>query len=270
MSQFVKHNESSHWYELTSTGEIVPQYDATLEARKFNYFISPTSIEKDIIANPALTRWIKNEIAKAFVSTPRLQGESDDSYAQRCLTKSDQISTNAREKGTAIHAAIEGYPNPPGNEYDSYYSSFKDWFENQFSEKISSEIMLANPYIGVAGRCDLIARHKELGPVIIDVKTQNVRKSPTFYDSFPRQLSFYAMAYGLRNGGQVPRIMSLIVDSNAPHVIEPKHVKLYTREEQGHAWREFLSIVWLWCRERDFWPGSAKEWRPVFPSLDVQ
>lgn len=264
--QLVKDNNNSHWYELLPSGDVVPQYEATLrEARKLGYYISPTTVEKDTMANPTLARWLKNEIAKAFVTNARMAGETDESYAARCLEASDEISKRAREKGTSIHEAIENHPTPPSDlELEPYFRHFDNWFSGQFSGTVSAETMLADSIIGVAGRVDRIAIHNIYGPTIIDFKTQNVRKGkPVFYSSFPRQLAFYAQAYARKHHLDVPpRIMSVIIDSNGP---APVHPKVYTPEEQQGAYDEFLCLLWLWCRERDYWPGTLGRWNPRLP-----
>lgn len=266
--QLIKHQESSHWYQYQPDGTVVPQYDATLrEARKQNLFISPTSIEKDIMANPQLTRWIKNEIAKAFVLNPRIPGETDENYATRCLLASDSVSKEARERGTRFHTMAENYPAAPTDEELAQpYLYFKEWYTKEFGDNMGeSELMLADPAIGVAGRTDRIVAHPVYGPMVLDFKTQSVKKSPTFYDSFPRQLSFYAKAYAKQKGlDATPRIMSVLIDTNNNGII---HTKLYTQQEQQDAYREFLCLVWLWCRSKDYWPGKGGKWEPIMPFL---
>lgn len=256
--QFVKAESSSHWY-LVEGRSITPQHDATLrEARKLKLFPSPTTIEKDIRANPALARWIKNEVAKAFVENPRLPEEADDAYASRCLEISDSIAREAAKRGTAIHDAIErGYSSDPI--IQPFYDAYLPWHSANVEQTIDTEASLADTRIGVAGRVDRIIRHPAHGIVILDYKTQRIRKTAAFYESFPRQLAFYAEAYRNTNGGELPRIMSVVIDSQTPST---PVAKLYTPEEQQASYREFLCQAWLWSNERDFWPAGY--WAPNF------
>lgn len=260
--QFVKDFSSSHYYQLTDDGQVVPQYEATLrEARKLKLFPSPTTIEKDIRANPTLARWIKNEVAKAFVGNPRFPGEDEETYAARCLAISDSIAKDAAKKGTAIHDAIEhGYTSDPA--IKPFLDAYLPWQDDNVESTVAKEASLADDRIGVAGRVDRIIMHKQHGLVIVDYKTQKVKKTANFYESFPRQLSLYSGAYQHMHGGELPRIMSVVIDSQTPSLpIE----KLYTREEQENAHLEFLTQAWLWFNERDFWPVGR--WNPSFSFL---
>jgi hypothetical protein len=258
--QFVKVNTAAHWYGVDlATNLVVPRYEATLrEARKEGLYPSPTTIEKDIRANPVLARWIKNETAKAFVENPRNPGESDDGYAARCLDIADRIAREAAKKGVGIHDAIEheGTTDPV---ILPFYEAYIPWRDDHIEYTIGQETMLADRRIGVAGRVDKIVQHRQHGRVILDWKTQRVRKKPEFYDSFPRQLSFYAEADKETNGGILPRIMSVVIDSQNP---SRPYEKLYTPEEQAAAYKEFLCHSWLWFNERDFWPVG--KWSPSF------
>lgn len=270
--QLVKQKESGHWYELTQGGEVVPRYDATLrDARKFKYFPSPTTIERDTIANPTLARWIKNEMAKAFLKVQRGPEETDENYVARVMKEADEVSLAARNKGTEIHKMIEdnipllGGPTFIG---DAAVAGALGAFMAHASivQPFQPEIMLADAEIGVAGRTDLVA-NRHSWPIIIDFKTQNVRKKATFYESFPRQLSFYARAYAKKLClPRDPSICSVVIDSNNPG--RTFDWKVYTAEEQREAYREFLCSVYLWCRQRDYWPGSMGKWSMDMVELD--
>jgi hypothetical protein len=258
--QFVKEETSSHWYFAMPDGTVLPRHDADLRiARKEKLFPSPTTIEKDIRANPVLNRWIKNQVAKAFVNNPRLPEEQDDAYAARILTISDSVRDEAAIRGTALHAAIE-----TGGTDDMvlapFYQAYIPWHNDNIDLTIGSEVKMADLQLGVAGTVDRIVQHKQHGLCILDYKTQKVKKGKAaFYESFPRQLSFYAGAY-YRKHNVLPRIMSVVIDSQVPS--RPQE-KLYTLEEQAQAYAEFQSHVFLWCSDRDYWPTGR--WSPSFP-----
>ena len=257
---FVKEETSAHWYKVMPDGSVVEQHDADLRrARKEKLFPSPTSIEKEVRANPVLSRWIKNQVAKAFVNNPRLEGEDDQPYAERILKLADGVRDNAADLGTRIHAAIEndGTSDPA---ILPFYEAYLPWHADNIETTIGSEVKLADETIGVAGKVDRIVQHKQHGLVILDYKTKKVRDGKAeFYDSFSRQLSFYAGAYR-RMHGVLPRIMSVVIDSKNP---SRPYDKLYSMEEQQEAYIEFLSHVWLWCSSKDYWP--AGKWNPSFP-----
>ena len=260
---FVKQDTSAHWYQLMPDGSLLSRHEAGLkEARVDHLYASPTSIEKDIRANPALLRWIKNEIAKAFVNNPRLDHESDQLYAERIMLLADGVRDNAAIRGTAIHDAIEhdGCSDPFINQF---YLAYKPWHDENVLETLGSEVKMHDSRIGVAGTVDRIVQHKVHGLTILDYKTQLIKegKKASFYDNFPRQLSFYAECYKLKHGFR-PRIMSVVIDSQNPS--RPVE-KLYTQEEQDAAYMEFLCHVWLFCNSKPmggFWPVG--KWKPSF------
>ena len=258
--QFVKEETSAHWYQVTSDGTVKPRHDADLRvARKENLYASPTSIEKDVRANPQLMRWIKNEIAKAFVNNPRLPEELDQAYAERVLKIADGKRDFAANRGVAIHAAIEkGGSNDP--EIQPFYEAYMQWERKHVLETLHSEVKLADDKLGVAGTGDKIVIHRGHGLMALDFKTKKIKKGEKalFYESYPRQLSFYARAYQQKYG-QLPRIMSVVIDSETPS--EP-HERLYSMEEQAEAHKEFMCQVWLWCSTKKYWPVS--KWSPSF------
>lgn len=260
--QFVKDFSSSHYYQLTEDGQVVPQYEATLrEARKLNLFPSPTTIEKDIRANPTLGRWIKNEVAKAFVANPRFPGEDDEAYAARCLAVADSIAKDAAARGTAIHDAIEhGFTSDPI--IRPFLEAYLPWQDRNVKSIFGHEVMLCDKRIGVAGKTDMVVEHNEYGPTIIDIKTMKFRDGkPSFWDSYPRQVSFYAEAWRQKHG-ELPRIMIVGIDSQNP---SPPQEKLYTMEEQAMAHKSFLCQSWLWFSSKPmggFWPVGR--WEPSF------
>ncbi len=260
--QFVKEETSSHWYHVALDGTVTARHDADLRvARKEKLYASPTTVEKDVRANLVLARWIKNQVAKAFVNNPRLPGEFDDAYASRILTIADSVRDEAAIKGTALHDAIETGGTSDIN-LAPFYEAYLPWHEENIDLSIGSEVKMADDKIGVAGTVDRIVMHKKHGLCILDYKTQKVKEGkPGFYESFPRQLSFYAGAYH-RKHGVLPRIMSVVIDSQVP---TRPYDKLYTPEEQQAAYNEFLCHVFLWCSSKGkdgYWPVG--KWQPEF------
>lgn len=259
---FVKIDDSAHWYLLKEDGTVEAKHDATLrEARKLLLFPSPTSIEKEVRANPMLARWLKNELAKAFINNPRMMGEDDKAYAERIFKIADTRRDEAAIRGTAIHKAIEdGSCSDPA--ILPFFEKYQLWDSEHIEATYHSELKIADPRIGVAGTVDRVVQHKRYGLVIMDYKTQRVRDGKAaFYESFPRQLSFYAGAYAHKHG-VMPRIMSVVIDSQTPSAPQEK---LYEPEEQDAAYKEFLCGAWLWFNSRGkagYWPVG--KWSPSF------
>lgn len=250
----IKQDESSHWYQVMDDGSVEARHDAGLrEARKHNLYASPTSIEKDIRANPLLANWLKNELAKAFLRLPRLGNESDADYVARVVKAADSRRDTSATLGTAIHKAIEDEgTNDP--QLQPFYQAYAEWATVNVDQTISRELKIADTRIGVAGTVDRVIRHKEHGLTVIDFKTQRVKDGKAaFYESFPRQLSFYAAAYAYKNSVPIPRIMSVVMDSQKAGAPQ---TKLYTPEQQQQSYKEFLCHVWLWSSVKNHWPAG--------------
>lgn len=108
-------SESGHWYDRDGT----PRYDvigangktraATLrDARKFGWYPGVTSIIK-CAAAPGLELWKANQVLLAALTLPRQPDESDESFCKRVMADSGEQARKARERGTEIHAAIQGH-----------------------------------------------------------------------------------------------------------------------------------------------------------------
>lgn len=244
-----------HWYQVEKDGTVKSRYDADLRlARKENLYCSVTSVEKQVRANPQLGQWITRETVKACCEYPKMEWEDMKDYCARIEKASGKIAETAADFGTRLHDALENYPQMPLDpQIQPFFDKYAVWHEPNILETISSETMLANTEIGVAGKMDKLVVHKEYGRVLVDFKSQNVKARPAFYSSWSRQLSFYARTYAQQFKCEVPRIMSLVIDSNTP---KAPVAHLWSQEDQEQGWVEFVLQAWLWAAERDHWPAG--------------
>ncbi len=260
----IKFDNSAHWYDRN--GE--PMHDADLRvARKNGLYGSVTSIDKDSFPNLFLDRWKMEQLVKACVENQRQPHEDVEQYAQRIYDISGNKARTAAEFGKEIHDAVDHYPNPAPSHLTPWFDEFAKFYQANISDKIASEKVLLDHDIGVAGRTDFIGTGLGwiAGRVVIDWKTQDVkidkkgRKTPNFYDSWRRQLAFYAVADAKETGAFpfIPHCLSLIIDSNKGGLV---YHKLWTHEESVKAYEEFVAGAWLWCRKRDYWPNGG-EWK---------
>jgi hypothetical protein len=82
---------------------------ATLrDARKLNLVPSVTAIIK-CAAAPGLQYWMQKQVMLAALTLPKVDGETEDAYLSRILNDSKEQARKAAERGTAIHAAIQGF-----------------------------------------------------------------------------------------------------------------------------------------------------------------
>ena len=106
--------ESTHWYDKdgkpaytvkSAKGEDRP---TTLrDARKLNLYPSVTTIIR-LAAAPGLERWKQEQVLHAAMTLPRDPAWSEDEYISAVYKDAQEQGKKAAERGTAIHAALEG------------------------------------------------------------------------------------------------------------------------------------------------------------------
>lgn len=269
----IKFDGGSHWYG--KDGE--PQHDADLRvARKQFLYPSVTSIDKDTFPNLFLERWKMEQLLKAAAETYKMPHESVSQYAQRVYDISNTKARDAAEFGKKLHDAMDNYPKQPAEELLPWFNNFAAWYESSIESKVASERVLLDHDIAVAGRTDFIGYGKGAlsGRVVADWKTQDVkiddkgRKKPNFYDSWQRQLGFYAVADAKEAGmfPILPTCVSVIIDSNPDAQV---YTKIWTNKEIVEAYEDFVAGTWLWCRKRGYWPNGGQWQVNSIPTLQL-
>jgi hypothetical protein len=238
--------ESQHWYDQDGN----PVYEvsrakgdgtrpATLaDARKLGLFPGYSSIEK-MKAKPGLEAWKLKQLLLASLTLPRLDGESEDAYAERVITDSREEGLAARERGTALHTAIElsllGQPYDLA--WDEHIAAVRgtlaqygiDW-------KGSAEKTFAHPS-GYGGKVDMSWD----APGLLDFKTKTSiePKVRLAYDEHPMQLAAYAV--GLFGSLNV-RALNVFVGC------DDKSVVLYewAREDLERGFKIFSHLLEVW------------------------
>ncbi len=259
----VKFESGHHWYQCRG-GAPTPEHDADLRiARKKFLYPSITTILKDEFNNEFLAKWKTNELLIAAANNYRQPHENDEQYCQRIYDISLNKSITAANFGKKIHHAIENYPRPSTDpELQPWLSRFAQWYEANVECPLSREGILLDHDLGLAGTCDFIGRGRGqfAGQIIVpDWKTQNVkkddkgRKKPVFYESWPRQLSFYSVAEAKRanNLSLIPTCISAIIDSNEP---DDLFVRVWTKEEILSAYEDVVIAAYRWFKKRGYYP----------------
>lgn len=271
----IKFESNSHWYGRDGR----PQHDADLRvARKEFLYPSVTTIDKDVFKNDFLDRWKLNELVNAATETFRQPHEGPEDYANRIYELSLEKAKTAANFGKEIHDAIEHYPQLPLDQnLHPWVEKFRGWYDANVESGVSREKVLVDHEIGVAGRCDFIGLGR--GPfvgqrILVDFKTQNVKrdktgkKKPAFYDSWGRQLGFYAVSFAKEAKTfpeSIPTTISLIFDSNEP---ETPFERVWTKEEILAAYQTFVVGAWLWFEKRNYWPQAGGKWS-LTPSITM-
>ena len=170
---------------------------------------------------------------------------------------------SAADRGSAVHAAIEGYAQggwlPEDKEIARLFEPARQWFDAEVIQVHSVEIAAGNPEWGYAGRVDLVATLRSSGrPTVIDFKTQKVRRDkagnfkPLLHDTWPLQLEAYRQALICRDKGLADAaIASVVIGSTEP---VPVVVKVWDDADKAGFFRAFLAARDLWVWQKNYCP----------------
>lgn len=250
---FVRPDNSAHWY----TPEGKPRHTrdngkpTTLkDARVEGLLPSVTSI-LNVISKPALESWKVEQGILSALRLDRLESESMDSFAKRIVADMKVATSVAATFGTKVHHVLEQY-NIDGSIPDEddevylWFVEYKPWFDENITKVHQAERVLVNEQHGYAGTVDLVADHVTWGRCVIDFKTQGVKRSPRFYETWIYQLSAYQQCI---EGD--PKCVSLIIDSKAP---SPPVEKLWGADEVEDGWEVFKHANQLYQKTKKYTP----------------
>ena len=156
-----------------------------------------------ILDKPALTKWHRTQVAEAAIAhaerllADRLAGNVEAAVAFLLNVRTD--GTNGRERGTRIHAALEGIlrrePVEIGVEDAPAVNGARAWLNERGVKPLAVESFLIHETLGYGGTCDLIAEID--GEVwLLDWKTSKsvAWADGRVYDEIRLQLAAYAHA----------------------------------------------------------------------------
>ena len=266
----VPRESASHWYFPDGTPlHEVPRADGKGErptslrdARKLGLFPSVTNV-LGVISNPGLAAWKQEQAILAALTLPRHEDEPLDDFARRVVTDMASEVKSAADRGSAVHAAIEGYAQggwlPEDKEIARLFEPARQWFDAEVIQVHSVEIAAGNPEWGYAGRVDLVATLRSTGrPTVIDFKTQKVRRDkagnfkPLLHDTWPLQLEAYRQALICRDKGLADAaIASVVIGSTEPM---PVVVKVWDDADKAGFFRAFLAARDLWVWQKNYCP----------------
>jgi len=245
----VRASESQHWY----TREGAPAYSVTnkdghqrpttlRDARKLNLIPSVTTIIK-CAASPGLEAWKLQQMMLAALTLPRAPEETEESFISRIQSDSKEQAKMAADRGSEVHAALEGY-------FDTRHVTSK------FSESIfgteeqvikvfgdlewCAEKSFAHTK-GFGGKVDLHSR--DGNGVVIDFKTKEftsdqVEKAQGF-DEHLMQLAAYRVGLDLPDA----RCANVFVSVTQPGLVV---VREWTQEELKKGWAMYESLLNYW------------------------
>lgn len=249
-------SESLHWYALDGS----PMYQVpavkggmrptTLrDARKLNLVPSVTTIIR-CAAAPALENWKAEQLLMAALTLPRRQDEAESDWLDRVRTDSREHARKAAERGTAIHAAIQGHfeGEPPHEDHWPHVTGAIKALREAFgSMNWIAEKSFAHP-LGFGGKCDLHAQ------AVVDFKTKEFGPDnlPTTYDEHAMQLAAYRVGLGIPEARCAIGFVS-VTHPGLTHIVELKP------DEINKGWDCFRSLLSYW--------QAKNAYKPVFEPL---
>lgn len=246
-------SESQHWYARDGS----PQYEvpavkggmrpATLrDARKIGLVPSVTTIIR-MAAAPGLERWKQEQVLHAALTLPKIEGETETAYLARIWQDSREQGRKAAERGTAIHAAIQGHyeGEAPHEEYWPHVKGCAEALKEHFgvdswiAEKSFSHRM------GFGGKTDLHATNE-----VVDVKTKEFGPDDKIigYDEHKMQLAAYRFGLGMPEA----RCGNAFVSVNNPGLVR---IVEYSQAELVDAWIMFASLLTFWQHKTGHYSG---------------
>lgn len=236
--------ESLHWYgrdgspQYTVIGANGKERDTNLrDARKLGLVPSVTTIIK-CAAAPGLERWKREQMMLSALTLSRQEGESEVAFLARVEHDSRETARKAAERGTSIHAAVQGHfeGKAPPQEYWPHVKGavavLREWAGEQ---KWAAERSFASQ-LGFGGKVDLSSpefvcdfKSKEFGPDA-DLKT---------WDEQEMQLGAY------REGLRTPQARCAIVYVSATHPGLARLIEI-PQADLVKGWKCFYSLLQFW------------------------
>lgn len=207
------------------------------DAKKLGLLPSVTQIINE--ANkPGLNRWKEEQVLHAALTLPRIDGEPEKDYLARIMRDSQEQAKKAAERGTAIHAAIQGFYEKSEKQDGAWTDYVKavsvavgKWASaHPDNASWDAERSFASP-LGFGGKLDLSA-----DGIVIDFKTtEKPLDDLTTYDSHWMQLAAY------REGLKIPNARCAIVYVSA---VEPAARLIEIPEDKlQRGWAMFKALL---------------------------
>lgn len=249
--------EWGHWY--SRTGEPVyemPYADVkrpgtrpvTLrDARKLGLVPGVSGISR-CAAAPALERWKTEQVLLSALTLPVIEGETLDQRMERIRADAQLQAELARDKGSEIHAAVQGYfeGEPAGTLWPfvegaslALCKHFDEAHEVWYAEK-----PFACP-LGFGGKVDIHANPRPGTAIVADFKTKEfttadlAEKKQLAWDDHCIQLAAYRVGLGMPKA----RCANIFVSVNEPGLAI---VHEWKEEDLERGWRMFLALLQYW------------------------
>ena len=239
--------ESTHWYDRAG----LPVYEVeakkggkrptTLrDARLLDLVPSVTTII-GLADKPALTNWKIDQAILAALTLPRLDNEPESDWIKRVKSDSKEQARKAAERGTAIHAAIQGSfeGEYPVAEYsDHVRGAAVAVFEHFGQVPWKAEQSFAD-LDGFGGKVDLSVNDER--EIVVDFKSKEFNSDTKLeiWDEQAMQLAAYAEGLGMSTYRAAICYVSVTVPGLAK-VIEVE------KDDLARGWKQFQALLAFW------------------------
>jgi hypothetical protein len=201
-----KVQENGHWYTkegtpaYTTIGKTGERPTTLRDARKLGLLPSVTTIN-GMLSKAGLNSWLQQQVLLAALTLPRLPDEPEADWLSRVMQDSKSTGREAAERGTAIHAIIQGYfeqmymPEKPAY-LDGIDKALADAFGSQ---PWISEKSFGHP-LGFGGKVDLMAKpiNGQGTGFVVDFKTKETDLDKVdVYFEHEMQLAAYREGLGM-------------------------------------------------------------------------
>lgn len=244
--------EAGHWYSrdgkptYTIIGKNGKERNTTLrDARSLNLVPSVSGIIR-MAASPGLEVWKMQQMMLATLTLPRVEGETEEQYIERIIIDSKETGRMAAQRGTAIHASIQGFYEGATNiEHPYHAEATKKALNEYFGERPWECEKSFASNLGFGGKCDLLDMMSN--GIVADVKTKEFTDPSKViaYDDHLMQLAAY------RHGFNLPKARCANVFVSVQEPVQVKIVE-WTQEDLDRGWAMFSSLLRFWQLKNNY------------------
>lgn len=253
--------DSAHWYLPDGTPFYEVMGKTTLRPRSVTVrdatgiAVPSVSNYLRVVAAPQLQSWLIGQAIEAAATTPRAEGESDESWCAKVHQAADEESKRARQLGSDIHDAIALAlgGKPFGGELKPFVEPVLAWLQTIGAVKRTEFVVMGEDY---GGRVDVEVEMGNGATMLVDFKTTGAKQLPK--DGYPEQkmqLAAYAAAAGCHTTA------NLYIST-----ARPGEIMAVIYDDCAEALEAFKACqkLWRFTLGRNWEPPKAKETRVIY------
>jgi hypothetical protein len=246
-------SKSQHWYDRDGKAVFeVPKAKGggtrpttIADARKLGLYPSVTTV-LSVLAKPQLVDWQLGQVAGKAYTNPPQDGETQEDYARRIISASQEQVGEAADLGTQIHAALEAHfkGEPVADGYQQFVAPVAALATKEGIKFREHELRLVNTNDGYAGTTDAVFTDSIGFNGILDFKSRKTKPGQKCepWETEPMQIAAYCVA----------KFGSIKYNTTGANVYisttEPGRVEIvrYDCNQLEDAWVAFRSALGLW------------------------